>query len=249
MKNLTKLVLGLGAVFAMSCGDDKAAPDAPKTPDAAPDAMADAFMPPAAPTLGTPIDRMGRPAVNTALVGVLDSDPLKTTKKDNYNHAVTPSAWIAAGGVQLDPNVAADRTIPEFAAYMGVFDVIDQGQAGVTGAGCKNGALYNDAAGAMAYFQLAGVLGDDELYVDTAKGSCNFYLSLEVEVATGGGVPHSQCGGRTLTMDVVDISYSLLAAGLNGFDAANGFDPKIKDGAVVHGDVSNDNFPFLGAAH
>ena len=104
-------------------------------------------------------------------------------------------------------------------------------------------------AGPAAYGGLATVLADDELYVDTTKGSCNFYLSLEVEVATGGSVPHTQCGGRTLTIDVIDVSYSLLAAGLNGFDAANGFDPRIKDGAVVHTDVSNDNFPFLGTPH
>ena len=243
MKNLTKLVIGLSAALVVSCGDDKAAPDAPKPIDAAPDSAPDAFMPPAAPTLGAALDRMARPAVNTALVGTLDNDPAKTAKKDAYNRGIDPTMWVnAMGGLQLDTT----RVIPEFAKYMGIYDVLDQGVPTTTimGAGCGNTALYSAA---MGYAQLAGVLADDELYVDTTKGSCNFYLSLEVEVATGGGVPHTQCGGRTLTMDVVDISYSLLAAGLNGFDAAAGFVPKVQDGAVAHTDVSNDNFPFLGA--
>ena len=245
MKNLTKLAIGLSAAFVMSCGDDKAAPDAPKTPDAAIDAAPDAFMPPAAPTLGAAIDRMARPAVNTALVGALADNPAKTTLKDDYNHGVTPSAWVNAQGGLM---IGTTRVILEFASYMGIYDVLDQGVPTTTipGAGCGNTALYSATTG---YTQLAGVLADDELYVDTTKGSCGFYLSLEVEVATGGGVPHSQCGGRTLTMDIVDISYSLLAAGLNGFDAANGFAAKVQDGAVVHTDVNNANFPFLGPAH
>ncbi|MBL0215898.1 MAG: hypothetical protein IPQ07_18715 [Myxococcales bacterium] len=95
---------------------------------------------------------------------------------------------------------------------------------------------------------LATVLSDDQLYVDTTKLTCNFYLSLEVEVATGGGVAHTQCGGRTLAHDVIDTSYSLLAAGLGGFDAANSFAPRIHDNAPVHTDIT-DTFPYLGAPH
>jgi hypothetical protein len=91
------------------------------------------------------------------------------------------------------------------------------------------------------------VLADDELYVDTTKLSCGFYLSLEVEVATSGGIVHSQCGGRTLTHDVIDTSYSLLAAGLQGFD--NTLAPRMGDGVGPHTDVNNDVFPFLGAPH
>jgi hypothetical protein len=247
MKNLTKLSIGLAAAFLVSCGDDKAAPDAPKPIDAAPDAAPDAFMPPAAPTLGMQIDRMARPAVNTALVAPLETNStLKTQKKDAYNRAATPAMWVTT---QLDPGVATNNVRAEFGANIGFLDVLDTGMANVTGAGCGNSALYNPAANppSTAYFGLATVLSDDELYVDTTKGVCNFYLSLEVEVATGGGVPHTSCGGRTLTMDVVDISYSLLAAGTSGFDPTMAFKPKIIDGVDAHTDVSNDNFPFLGA--
>lgn len=246
MKNLTKLSLGLAAAFLMSCGDDKAAPDAPKTPDAAPDAAPDAFMPPAAPTLGNQIDRMARPAVNTALNAVLDADPLKTTKKDKYNQASNPSNWRTTN---LDPATPSTVVVAEFAKQIGFFDVLDQGLATVSANGCNNGALFMAPASPTSYGALATVLADDELYLDTTKGVCNFYLSLEVEVATSGGIAHTSCGGRTLTMDVVDISYSLLAAGTSGFDPTMGFLPKIGDGVDAHTDVSNDNFPFLGAPH
>ena len=245
MKNLTKLSLGLAAAFLASCGDDKAAPDAPKPIDAAPDAAPDAFMPPAAPTLGAQIDRMARPAVNTALVSPLETNnTLKTQKKDAYNQASNPMTWVTT---QLDPGMATNNIRAEFARNIAFFDVLDQGMANVTGAGCGNGALFMAPPSPTSYGALATVLADDELYLDTTKGTCNFYLSLEVEVATGGGVPHTSCGGRTLTMDVVDISYSLLAAGTSGFDPTMAFRPKIIDGVDAHTDVSNDNFPFLGA--
>ena len=66
-KNMTKILSVSLLVLSASCGDDGAA----KTPDAAKQIDApkqiDATPPPAAPTLGTQIDRLGRPAINTAL--------------------------------------------------------------------------------------------------------------------------------------------------------------------------------------
>ncbi len=246
MKNLTKLSFGLAAAFLMSCGDDKAAPDAPKQIDAAIDAPIDAAPPPPAPALGTQIDRMARPAINTALNAVLDADPLKTSKKNKYNEQPDPTMWKTT---VLDATTTPPTVVlGEFAKYIGFFDVLDQGLATVPAPnGCDNGVAFMAPASPTSYGNLATILADDELYVDTTKTGCNFYLSLEVEVAAG--VPHTQCGGRTLTMDVVDVSYSLLAAGTAGFDVANGFAPRITDGATAHNDVSNDNFPFLGAPH
>jgi len=243
MKNLTTILLAVSTLAALNaCGDNQKKPDAQVFDDAPADAPW-----PAAPALGAAIDRMGRPAVNTALNAVVNDNPLKTTKKDNYNHAVTnQDAWST---VQLDPAVATNTIKNEFSTYVGVLDVLDKGTA-IPGAGCGNAALYNGAGvGApAAYGGLAGVLADDELYVDTAIGSCNFYLSLEVEVATSKGVLHTQCGGRTLQHDVVDVSYSLLAAGVSGFDAANGFAPRVGDAASMHTDYSA-AFPYLGAPH
>jgi len=248
MKNLLSIALALSAVSFIGCGDDtKPAVDAPKPIDAVPDMMIDALVFPAAPTLGTQVDRMGRPAVNTALNAVLDDDPLKTSKKDKYNQASNPATWKST---QLDPALTPPQgtVLLEFMKYLGVFDTLDQasglpGTAAGAGGGCGNGALFN-MPGGSGYGTLATVLANDELYVDTAKTSCNLYLSVEVDVIAG---THTQCGGRTPTHDVIDMSYSLLAAGTNGFSTT--FAPLVGDGVVAHTDVNNDTFPFLGTAH
>lgn len=254
MKNLTLISITLGLLVG-ACGDNEKGPvDAAKAIDA-PDEL------PAAPTLGAQIDRMGRPAINTALTAPINEDPLKTAKKDAYNHLATAATFVLGDVNPAGNDVLAPSTIPgtganprtvrgEFARNLALFDSLDQGTplaavGTVTpGTGCGNQALFSAAGG---YSTLATVLGDDVLYVDTSKLTCNAYLSLEVEVATSGGVIHSQCGGRTLTHDVVDTSYSLLAAGLAGFSTA--LAPLVGDGVATHTDVNNDVFPFLGPPH
>jgi hypothetical protein len=198
---------------------------------------------PPAPALGAQIDRIGRPAINTALNAVFEPDAAKkAAQKDAYNQAGVADAWATV-------EVATGQTVvKEFSKHIAVFDMIDTGDAAVTPNGCGNGALYTAPPSATSYDMLSTVLADDQLYVDTTKGTCEFYLSVEVEVATGGALRHTECGGRTLTQDVVDSSYSVLAAGLHGFNPAN-FAPLLTDGAGPHADVSNDTFPFLGAPH
>ncbi len=229
------------ALLATACGDNKGSPvDAPKV-------LPDASQFPAAPTLGTQIDRLGRPAINTALNGVLLPTVAKNAQKDAYNAAPNPATWATT---EVAPGVTV---VQEFAKHAALFDVIDKGDTTInvdpTKTGCANSALYQAPASPTSYSQIAGVLADDQLYLDTTKSSCLLYLSVEVEVATGGVVPHSQCGGRTLSHDVGDVSYSLLGAGLNGFDVSNNFAPKITDGAPKHTDVDDNTFPFLGAPH
>lgn len=240
MTNLTKLSLAASLVASLAaCGDNTKVPDAGIHDGPTVDA---GF--PAAPTLGMQIDRMGRPAVNTALNSLLTTDAvLKKAKKDAYNQAATPAMWKTT---VLNAAVPADTVLAEFAGQIGLFDVLDQGVVGITGAGCGNAVQYMGPPSATSYLGLASLLADDELYVDTAKLTCNFYLSLEVEVAAS--VPHSQCGGRTPLHDVIDTSYSLLAAGVGGFEVGS-FAPKIGDGVAAHTDVSNDTFPFLGTPH
>lgn len=265
MKNLTLATITFGLLVA-ACGDNlKGTPDAKVA-----DAPVDTVTFPAAPVLGTVIDRMGKPAVNTALNAVIESSAtLKTAKKDAYNHAaLDPTMWRTtvldpAGTDPAYPITSAlqvlgprKTVLGEFEKYLGIFDSLDQG-SGITGStpggvanpsgntgGCGNGALYNATAGTH-YATLATVLADDELYVDTAKLTCNTYLSVEVDVIAGS---HSQCGGRTPSHDVIDSSYSLLAAGANGF-TGTAFTPLVGDGVAVHADVSDTTFPFLGAPH
>lgn len=237
MKKLFTLCLILGA----ACGDD----NNPAT-DANPrDGNPDAPSYPDPPALGAQIERMGRPAINTALNATFfEMAANKPGMKDAYNQASDPAAW---GTTELRAGVAA---VPEFARNLAVYDVLDKGA--VMNGGCGNQALYNGGGGgaptAMSYFTLASVLADDQLYVDTSKTTCNNYLSLEVEVATGGVFAHTQCGGRTPSHDVIDVSYSVLAAGTAGFEIPS-FNPKVGDGVAKHADVSDTEFPFLGPPH
>ncbi|MBL0215899.1 MAG: hypothetical protein IPQ07_18720 [Myxococcales bacterium] len=128
MKNLTNIIVSLTvAAGLVACGDNQKAPDAGVKNDAP--VKMDAPPIPAAPTLGTVIDRMGRPAVNTALNALIDDNPLKTAKKDAYNHAIDPAAWTlttldAAG---TDGTLAPKTVRGEFAKQLAILDTLDQG--------------------------------------------------------------------------------------------------------------------------
>lgn len=214
----------------------------------------DAPMVPMPPAIGTMIDRMGRPAVNTALNGLLSTVAADTTTmKDNYNRASNAATWGSTVLLAGTP----DKTVQgEFMANLAILDLLDQGATGITAAGCGNQILYNNtfAGGgtpqATSYQSLASVLADDQLYVDTSKKTCTQYLSLELQAA--GGPTHTQCGGRAPSHDVVDVTYSMLAAGVAGFSADGKLTPLITDGGGAtkvssHGDINDAQFPFLGA--
>jgi hypothetical protein len=254
MKTIQTIACLVLAVSA--CGDDTKSknPDAKQNADApkdgwGPDVMHVAGTPP---TLGPQIDRMGRPAVNTALNALLNPVAADvTTQKDNYNHAADSTMWATTilNGSQT--------VVAEFKANLAVFDVLDQGLATVPGAGCGNQLLYNGtaagggAAAATSYDTLAGILADDRLYVDTSKGTCTRYLSLEVDAATAGATAHTDCGGRALSYDVMDFTYSVLTGGVNAFTTDMAKTPIVNDGGgvtrvVAHGDISDTTFPFLG---
>ncbi|HTR53246.1 MAG TPA: hypothetical protein VMJ10_21270 [Kofleriaceae bacterium] len=292
-----------------SCGDDEKAPDAPRSVDA-PNADAASF--PAAPSLGTQIDRMGRPAINTALNDVFaPAGTAKTAAKDTYNQDAGPSNWQT-------------MFVPLFVGNLAVFDALDKGfvhtgsltvgdpsatgkckSSGMTcqydktcttagdyclaykcddgttacgrnadcgtghfclGQACGNQVEYNgmlagDAtytphacfAGSpptyqadCSYAMAAGLLADDQLYLDTTQTTCSLYLAVEFDALMPGIV--QDCGGRAPTYDVMDVTYSLVAAGLAGLDLTNNFAPKISDGVSAHADIST-TFPFFGAPH
>lgn len=227
------------ALVATACGDDgNPSSDAPLR-----DGNPDAPSYPDAPALGAQIDRMGRPAISTALnAAFFEQSSNKPAMKDAYNQASDPSTWATT------PLRGSLTIAQEFARNLAVYDVLDKGL--VMNGGCGNQALFNGGGGgapmASSYAALAGVLADDQLYIDTSKTTCNNYLSLEVEVATGGVFAHTQCGGRTPTHDVIDVSYSVLAAGTAGFEIPS-FNPRIGDGVAAHTNVSDTEFPFLGA--
>ncbi|MBA3541909.1 MAG: DUF4331 family protein [Deltaproteobacteria bacterium] len=233
MKLISTSTLLLGALVGLvACGDNIGASDprvdAPKAIDAP-------LPPPLPPTLGAQVDRMGRPAINTALNQTFVA-PTATTRaaKDTYNQDTAIATWAATNRA-------------EFAKNLGIIDLLDKT---AVNPGCGNQVLYNGGAGgapmATSYFTLGSVLANDQLFVDTAKTSCTKYLSVEFEVALP-AVVHTQCGGRTPTHDVIDVSYSALAAGLAGFSQT--LDPIIGDGVAAHADLSDSVFPYFGAPH
>jgi hypothetical protein len=163
------------------------------------------------------IDRMGRPAANTALNNTFTADAnTANTAKDNYNKAEKAS-W---GGFAT-----------EIAKNLAILDSLD--------ANCGNQLLAGTSAVAGRYATLAGVLADDQLYVNTASGACTQYLAVEANAVNA--VPNNDCGGRAPSYDVIDTSYSVLAAG-----ALAGVKDEVNadaDGAIH----SNTAFPFLAA--
>jgi hypothetical protein len=231
------VVLALGAV---SCGGDSGSGGDASASDA-PELDARSF--PVAPTLGAPIDRMGRPAINTVLNSLLESDALKkAAKRDAYNHAIDPDNWLTA---QLDGTAfPIVRVQGEFSAYLGFLDALDTGHPDVIPGGCGNLPGYMSPPSPTSNNALTTILADDQLYIDTARTQCDRYLAVELNAALG--VPYMSCGGRTLTNDVIDTSYSLLFAGAMGFTST--YAPRIGDGVAAHADVTN-VFPFLGAPH
>lgn len=254
--------LAIAALLA-ACGDNKVSPDA-HVSDGKP---ADAYCSncPAAPALGTQIDRMGRPAVNTVLNnGFTANQAAAGTAKDAYNADSTPANWQTAYA-------------PEFMKGLATLDALDTGfcgnaicEAGETGSSganpcadcttatqvgtittaCGNQVLYNEGVGGPAkadsYLALAGLLASDEVYVDPSRGTCAFYLAVEFGVATGLG--NTTCGGRAPQYDVIDFSLSMLAEGIAGFSTDGMFTPDLKDNAPAHMDYLS-AFPYLGEPH
>ncbi len=166
------------------------------------------------PTLGAQIDRAGRAAISTATIETFQADEqIVGTQKDAYN-AAGPEQWAAY--------------IPQMMTSLAILDALD--------ATCGNQLLAD--AGDDRYAFLATVLSDDRVWVNSDSGTCGVYLGVEAEAI--GAVPAGMggCGGRTPADDVIERSYSVLAAGiLAGVD----------DGVTADDGNVTDTFPFLGA--
>lgn len=177
-------------------------------------------------TGGTPvegqIDRMGRPAVNTALTQTFNPDSMASSqRKDEYNAEDDPSAWSGF--------------LADFAASLAILDSLDTDSTAEAGCGTQLAIGPPTAPGGdTRYDALAGVLADDQLYVDSTTNQCVAYLGVEAE--TLGVVQDGGCGGRTPQYDVIDDTYSVLAAG-----ALAG----VGDGVDENAEGFLDGFPFL----
>lgn len=175
--------------------------------------------PPAPPEPGAQIDRMGRPAINTALMGTfvlademgqiagISSDPVRGMLQDDYNADGMENGWAA--------------NTPMFAANLAILDALDSGAG--PGTGCGNAPTFSmacDAANDTAldcYGLVAGVLANDRLFVDTTGTGCSAassmgdgYLAIEFRTL---GVPgfDTACGGRRPIDDVIATTYTTVA--------------------------------------
>jgi hypothetical protein len=216
MKSSKLVFLSALALFA-GCGDDSGNtpgpdPDNNNTPDAGDLIVED----PEPPLLGTQIDRTGRPAIGTALMETFNGVKVaKDAAKDAYNAAV-PSAWSGFAS--------------SFESSLAILDSLDTV--------CGNQLLADDNNAEGRYATLASILVDDQLYVNTGSGECGVYLGLEAEIVGAIAVGQGKCGGRMPSDDIIDRSYSVLAAGI-----LSGVDDTITADDCTH----SSEFPFLCA--
>jgi hypothetical protein len=203
---------------------------------------------PTPPELGAQIDRMGRPAINTALNdtfvyldnGMLkpSDDTVRAASEDMYNEDSTENGWVTTHAASA-------------ALQLGVLDVLDAGLGGTTNEqACENQLLSckditNDTG--MCYATLAGVLMADRLWVKSDGDSCaaseptdpvvGGYLAVELDFV---GATNNDCGGRRPADDVIDKTYSAVALG-----APAGFGDNIAAPAGLHPEA----FPYLAPPH
>lgn len=214
MKLLKKIITTSSLIVLAACGsemdnnaDNTTNPNSPSQVSPTPEPN------PERPALGQQIDRAGRPAINAALNNTFNGDKsAKDAAKVAYDQAA-PSEW--------------SDYVNDFAASLAILDSLDTV--------CGNQLLAD--AGPARYMTLANVLVDDQLYVNSNSGECGTYLGLEAEVV--GAIPAGAggCGGRTPADDVIERSYSVLAAGiLAGID----------DGVTEDDGIQTADFPFLG---
>jgi len=176
------------------------------------------MMNPPPPALGAQIDRMGRPAINTALNHAFD--PTMATKdaaKDQWNGNGTLSNWVTTFSPEVQKNLA----------------IID----GVDGT-CGNQLGAGGTATAGRYKTIGDLLAMDRLWVNTMATSSNLYLGVEANAL---GVTNMDGAGRSLPMDVIDTSYTVLATGA--------LDNSVTDGVAADADTAGKTFPYLAAPH
>jgi hypothetical protein len=174
---------------------------------------------PAPPTAGAQIDRMGRPAVSTALNHTFDTDDAaKGAAKDEYNSNADPKSW--------------SKYVGEMEANLAILDALD---------GTCGNQLFADKAktDATRYGTLAGVLADDRLWVNTASTTCTTYLGVEANATKA--IPNTDCGGRKPSYEVMKLTYTIAAVGMVSTAVSDGTTPVAAKTTVA-------TFPYLAAA-
>lgn len=132
------------------------------------------------------IDSMGRPAVSMLLIGAFNPDQAAADDlKERFNTAELGDATF----------------VSEVTANLATYDGLD--------GACGN--QLPGATGSASRDELARLLLDDQLLVNSDSGTCTTYLS--VETSSTDPLVSSGCGGRTPLYDVMDAMLSLFIAG------------------------------------
>jgi hypothetical protein len=175
---------------------------------------------PMPPSLGTQIDRMGRPAINTALNNEFNPNIAQAgLAKDAYNFESNPARW--------------STFIPTFEQSLAILDGLD----GVCGNQLAFGAL-----GAPGYTTLATLLAADTLWINTSSSTCSLYLAVEFNAL---GITNHDCGGRTLTYNVIDDTLNAVAGTLSTTNPPG----PLTNGVTMPASPPLATFPFLAAPH
>jgi hypothetical protein len=163
---------------------------------------------------GVVIDRMGRALTGNALLGTFDTEEASDRRKQQYNQA-TRLEWQGFA--------------PDLAATLAIYDGFD----GVCG---NQWLAVQNAASATRYDDLARLLADDRLWVNSGAKTCRQYLAAEFHHV---GATNRDCGGRTPNYDAVDVFRSLLVRGRT---------TGVADGVTADDRLhSETQFPFLAA--
>lgn len=161
------------------------------------------------------VDRMGRPLTGNAMLSPLAQDEVSDRLKEDYN-AATPGD--------------ADRFIPEIEKTLALYDGFD--------AQCGNGLLARPEP-EQRYRELAKLLADDRLWLDSRFAACEHFMAVERLALRKEGVVADDCGGRSPLVDAIDVYRSLLVGG-----RATGVDDGVDRDEREH---SASQFPFLAA--
>jgi hypothetical protein len=217
----------------------------------------DPFVIPPKPGLGDQIDRMGRPAINTALKGAFlifdangdiapSNDASRFALQDGYNEDDVPADWVDNSRNIFALNLAVIDSVEAFAGGTSPTNA----QACGTTPGCpiKDGSNPpdGDETDPTCYGTFATVAGNDLLFVNTAGEDCSAadptagltdpltgYLAVEFAAL---GLANTGCGGRRPIDDVIDVTYGVLATG-----SPVGFSDNIDEEPGTHPEI----FPFL----
>lgn len=187
---------------------------------------------PPVPTLGTQIDRMGRPAVATATYERFVDGDTHDAAVDTWNQDDAQGTWAGSYTANI-------------AGQLAVLDALD--------GACENQLIYANplatppptcpaAGNEDCYGLFATVLSNDWITIKLSGADAPLYLGVEADFT--GLLANDTRGGRLPEHDVIDVSYSLLSGAFDPNDAAIFL---FGDGVDAPAQAQVELFPYLAA--